>query len=154
MIKYVKGNILESDAEALVNPVNCVGVMGAGLAKQFKTKYPEMFDKYKELCKQGKFHGGHIHIYQIKGKRRFIINFATKVHWKDKAKLDYIKFGLGTLADFLKYTPLIKSIAIPALGCGCGVLNWQDVKEIMEDYLSDINCDIRIYVPNNKKESV
>ena len=54
MIKYVKGNILESDAEALVNPVNCVGVMGAGLAKQFKAKYPEMFDKYKELCKQGK----------------------------------------------------------------------------------------------------
>lgn len=120
MIKYVKGNILESDAEALVNPVNCVGVMGAGLAKQFKAKYPEMFDKYKELCKQGKFHGGHIHIYQIKGKRRFIINFATKVHWKDKAKLDYIKFGLGTLVYFLKYTPLIKSIAIPALGCGDG----------------------------------
>ena len=151
MIKYVKGNILESDAEALVNPVNCVGVMGAGLAKQFKAKYPEMFDKYKELCKQGKFHGGHIHIYQIKCKRRFIINFATKVHWKDKAKLDYIKFGLGTLVYFLKYTPLIKSSAIPALGCGCGGLNWQDVKEIMEDYLSDINCDIRIYVPNNKE---
>ena len=153
MIRYIDGNLLESDEEALVNPVNCVGIMGAGLAKQFKDKYPDMFDRYKELCRQGKFYGGYIHIYQIKGKRKFIINFATKAHWKDKARLDYIAFGLETIARYLKYTPLIKSIAIPALGCGCGGLKWEDVKESIEYYLSDINCDIRIYVPHNTKES-
>lgn len=60
MIRYIDGNLLESDAEALVNPVNCVGIMGAGLAKQFKDKYPDMFDRYKELCRQGKFYGGYI----------------------------------------------------------------------------------------------
>lgn len=149
MIRYVNGDLFKSKADALVNPVNSVGVMGAGLAKKFKEKYPDMFDKYRELCKQGKFYGGYIHIYQIRGEKRFIVNFATKEHWKDKSKIEYIIAGLATLHDILRYTPIpIKSIAIPALGCGYGGLKWDEVKEAIEDYLSDVSCNVEVYIPH------
>lgn len=118
-IEYKKGDILESDSQALVNAVNCVGIMGAGLAKQFKTKYPNMYKHYKDSCNKGYLSIGKLCCF--KEKNKIIINFPTKIHWKNSSQLSFIDKGLDALIlAIYKYD--IKSISIPMLGCGLGQL--------------------------------
>ncbi|MBH8599603.1 MULTISPECIES: macro domain-containing protein [unclassified Thermoactinomyces] len=145
MIRYVKGNILESDAEALVNPVNCVGVMGKGLALQFKKSYPSNFNQYVQACKAGKLKPGIV--YPVFEQEKWILNFPTKRHWRQKSKLEYIEQGLQDLIRIIE-TKDIQSVAVSALGCGLGGLNWDEVKKLIEQYLGSLDIDIYVYEPS------
>lgn len=136
MIEYTTGNILEAQVDALVNPINTVGIMGKGLALQFKTSYPEMFVEYKKQCNKGRIKVGNVYIYETKlAIPRYIINFPTKEHWKNPSKIEYIIEGLNSLYWVLLKYP-IKSIAIPPLGCGLGGLDWEEVKGLIENTAS------------------
>lgn len=128
IITVSKGDLFEGKTKAIVNPVNCVGVMGKGLALQFKQRFPLYFKHYKLLCDRGLMVPGQVDFYQSNDK--YIISFPTKDHWKNKSKLSYVKEGIVSLYQGLnKY--LVSSVNIPALGCGLGGLNWKDVKEII-----------------------
>lgn len=136
MVTYVKGNIFESPAQVLTNPINCVGVMGKGLAKVFASKFPEMEIDYKERCNKGDVKIGSPYLWE--NDQYQVLNFPTKDHWKSSSKLEDIKRGLEALAA--NYDELgIGTVAIPALGCGLGGLNWSDVKPIIEEVLEPIS---------------
>ena len=143
MIKYVKGNIFNSECAVLVNPVNCVGVMGKGLALEFKNRYPAMFQIYKNACHTKELLPGRPMF--VKGPNKSVILFPTKYHWKEKSKIIYIKDGLEAVSHYYKSFD-IKSIAFPKLGCGLGGLSWEKVKPLMEQYLSMLDIDVEIYV--------
>lgn len=150
MIKYKKGNILLEEAEAIVNTVNCVGVMGRGIALQFKEKYPKNFKEYKLACNKNEVQPGKMFICQINSliNPKYIINFPTKRHWKGKSSISDIEAGLIGLKEEIKNLN-IKSIAIPPLGCGLGALNWLEVKPKIEAALISLEeIDIIIYEPN------
>ena len=143
MIKTVAGDIFKSEAECIVNPVNCIGVMGKGLALKFKKKYNKMFIDYVMRCRKGQVKTGQP--YLSKAEDRFILNFPTKQHWRDPSKLEYIEAGLKYFARNYR-TWEITSIAFPKLGCGCGGLDWEkDVKPLMYKYLGDFE-DITVYL--------
>jgi len=144
MITYVRTNIFESRADVLVNTVNTVGVMGKGLAKEFKRIYPDMFDIYQKFCENGSLTIGKLQLYKTPNK--WILNFPTKANWRSPSKLEYIEQGLEKFV--LNYNRLaIKSIAFPMLGCGNGGLSWEDeVKPLMEKYLKPLPIDIFIHV--------
>ena len=142
------GNIFLSPAQALVNPVNCVGVMGKGLAAQFRDHFVENHIQYKLACKNGELRVGipYLHDEGRFAKPRYIINFPTKKHWKNQSQLEDIDRGLISLAGIVTLMK-IKSIAIPALGCGLGGLDWKDVKTLIERYMSDLEATIYVYEP-------
>ena len=145
MIKLKRGNLLKSTAEALVNPVNCVGVMGAGLAYQFKKAYPKMYVSYCGQCSLRTIRIGEVTTFQENGK--IIINFPTKHHWKFDALLTSVHDGLKALKIAL-VDKNIKSVAIPALGCGNGKLNWSDVQPLIIEELQELDrVDIELYQP-------
>lgn len=148
MIEFVSGDIFESKTQAIVNPVNCVGVMGAGLAKQFKEKYPDYYLQYKILCDEKVIKPGTI--WLCKNGEKYIVSFATKNHWKNKSELIWIKLGLMQLRDAIIIKE-IHSIAIPALGCGLGGLYWIDVKELILEQLCDVDARIFVYEDENQK---
>ncbi|WP_461534431.1 type II toxin-antitoxin system antitoxin DNA ADP-ribosyl glycohydrolase DarG [Sinomicrobium sp.] len=150
MIKYTKGNLLDAKTEALVNTVNTVGVMGKGIALQFKNRFPNNYKVYRDACKTGSFKTGQVLVVQEGDllNQKTIVNFPTKAHWKEKSKYDYIDTGLVALKEAItKYR--INSIAIPPLGCGNGGLDWSVVKKMIEEHLNDLRIDIYIYEPNN-----
>jgi O-acetyl-ADP-ribose deacetylase (regulator of RNase III) len=132
MFDSTRGDLLKADAEALVNTVNCVGVMGKGVALQFKQAYPENFRVYEQACKKDLIKPGKVLVVPTMGlgNPRYIINFPTKVHWKGKSKLEYIESGLEDLARQIRAHG-IQSIAIPPLGCGNGGLDWRDVEPLI-----------------------
>lgn len=143
MIKTAAGDIFKSEAECIVNPVNCIGVMGKGLALKFKRKYNKMFIDYVMRCREGQVKTGQPYLYKAEG--RLILNFPTKLHWRDPSKLEYIEAGLKYFARNYR-TWEITSIAFPKLGCGCGGLDWEkDVKPLMYKYLGDFE-DITVYL--------
>lgn len=156
MIKYIsKGDIFESEAEAYVNPVNLIGVMGAGLALKFKEEFPENFKEYNQLSIVGETAIGLLHFHEVTAEENedyeglLVINFPTKSSWKNPSKLEYVEAGLKELVKFLEDEEL-ESIAIPALGCGLGGLNWEPVKALFEKYLNTEDfedLDIEIYEP-------
>jgi len=150
MIEYIEGNLLESKANTLVNTVNTVGVMGKGIALQFKNMFPENYKIYAKVCKEKNFDIGELLITEeqtlLSGKKT-IINFPTKKHWKNSSEYTYIEEGLITLVKEIEKRK-INSIAIPPLGTGNGGLDWNKVKIIIEKYLSNIDCRIYIYQPN------
>jgi O-acetyl-ADP-ribose deacetylase (regulator of RNase III) len=125
-------SIFDLGAKYLVNPVNCVGAMGAGLAKQFAERYPYMMEGYQHDCRYGNIRGGSLYIY-FAPDGKHIINLATKEHWKDESRLEWVELGLKNLTVFLSYREP-SSIAIPALGCGLGGLDWKDVKWLLEKF--------------------
>ena len=143
MINFITGNILESNADAIVNPVNCEGYMGKGLAYQIKKQYPKTYEDYSVACKQGRLKIGQIHCF--KENEKMIINFPTKDKWRAKSKISYITDALQQLIHLLRDSN-IKSIAIPPLGCGLGGLNWEEVKQILLEYLEPIACTLDIYI--------
>ncbi len=146
-ITYVDYNLFDSDAQVLVNTVNTVGVMGKGIAKEFKKRYPKMFEKYKDLCNKGKFKTGELLPYNIPGSDKMILNFPTKRHWRGKSRIEYIESGLKKFAQTYEEKG-ITSISFPMLGCSNGGLDWEtQVKPLMEEHLKDLECiDIWIHV--------
>ncbi len=150
MIEYKTGTILAENVDALVNTVNCVGVMGRGIALQFKNAYPDNYKAYAAACKRGEVQPGRMFIYETDGllSPRFIVNFPTKRHWKGKSRMEDIETGLVSLVLEIKNHG-IHSIAIPPLGCGLGGLDWSEVKPRIESALQKLN-DVRIvvYEPN------
>lgn len=156
MIHYVTGNILESKAQALVNTVNTQGVMGKGIALQFKKEFPINFKIYQEACKNKTFKIGDLLITEessLHTGKKIIINFPTKANWRLPSEYQYIEAGLQTLIKIIAERE-IKSIAIPPLGAGNGGLNWQKVKEMLQQYLSTVDCDIFIHEPNTAIQEV
>lgn len=154
MWTLVTGNILEADVQALVNTVNTVGIMGKGIALQFKKKFPAMFKEYEQLCKEEKLQPGHIHVFDCGElfNPRYIINFPTKRHWKEKSKLEYIQVGLKALVAELKQRE-IRSVAIPPLGCGNGGLNWSEVLPLIQKALEEIpNVKAVIFAPTGSPD--
>ena len=144
-MKIKIGDIFESNSSTLVNTVNCVGVMGKGIALVFKKKYPAMYSDYLKLCEQHKVKPGQPYFYSdLSGTS--IINFPTKDHWRSPSKLSYIIDGLDWFRNNYKELG-ITSIAFPPLGCGNGGLNWEMVGPIMYEKLSDLPIDIEIYAP-------
>ena len=139
------GNIFESQATTLVNTVNCVGVMGKGIAQEFKRKCPEMFSEYVAMCKSGEVKPGTPYLYQdLLGNS--ILNFPTKDHWRSPSKLSYIILGLDWFRCHYKRLG-ITSIAFPPLGCGNGGLSWSIVGPLMYSKLKDLPINIEIYAP-------
>lgn len=150
MIHMKSGDILAANTEAIVNTVNCVGVMGKGIALQFKMKYPENFQIYKKTCDQGRMIVGKVLVFEQNtfANPKYIINFPTKRHWKAKSTIQDIRKGLDSLVAEVKRLK-IKSIAIPALGSGLGGLDWLQVKSIIVDAFSTFNdIEILLYEPH------
>lgn len=143
MLTLQTGNILESDADALVNTVNCEGFMGKGLAYQFKKMFPETNKSYIDTCKKNELKPGLLHSHYENNK--LVINFPTKDKWRQKSKIEYIEDGMKTLLDLI-YKENIKSIAIPPLGSGNGGLSWEDVKKIILNYTDKLNDDIDVFI--------
>jgi len=141
-IKVISGNIFTSNCQTLVNTINCVGVMGAGIALECRLRYPEMHNKYIELCEDKKIDTGLLWIY--KSTDRWVLNFPTKKHWKYPSKKEYLYAGLD---KFVKtYTDRgIQSIAFPLLGADKGGIPQEESLQIMKSYLKDAAIDIEIY---------
>ena len=149
MLEYCKGNLLEAKVEALVNPVNCVGVMGKGLALAFKQAYPDNFYYYKIACSLGEVKVGQMFITANNSFLYpfYIINFPTKEHWKDPSKIEYVKDGLVALTKDI-HRLQIKSIAIPALGCGLGGLEWKEVESLIISAFNPLpKVNVKLYPP-------
>lgn len=146
MIELRHDNLLKCDAEALVNTVNCVGVMGKGIAKAFKEAYPANFKAYEAACKRNEVRPGRMFVTDIGDMfaRKWIVNFPTKQHWYAPSKMIWIDDGLKDLFQFIK-THKVASIAIPALGCSNGGLPWNQVREKIELAMEPLP-DTRVYL--------
>lgn len=155
-MKYIKGNLMTANAQALVNTVNTVGVMGKGIALQFKERFPVNFKVYSDACKRGEVKIGKMLIvkeHTLSGET-IIINFPTKTDWFKKSQYKYIEDGLKDLVRVIAEYK-ISSIAIPPLGCGNGGLNWSKVKRIIEAHLGNLrDVDIQIYEPNESVKEI
>ena len=146
MLETTTGDLLDADVEALVNAVNTVGVMGKGIALQFKGRFPEMFVAYQRACKAGEVQPGRMHVFKVgeMSNPRFIINFPTKRHWRAASRMDDIETGLAALREEIQMRG-IRSVAVPALGCGNGGLNWSHVFLAIQRTLGDFE-DVRVLV--------
>ena len=156
MIRFIKGNLIEAKVDALVNTVNTVGVMGKGIALMFKDAFPDNYKLYETACKADKVKVGRMFVVErneLFGPK-WIINFPTKKHWRHPTKMEWVTDGLKELRTFI-IEKEIKSIAIPPLGCGNGGLDWQDVRKVIENSLSNIDgVDISVYEPTQKYQNV
>ena len=149
MITYVKGDIFTSPAKIIVNAVNTVGVMGKGIALEFKNRYPEMFDSYKGICEEKKFDVGDLVLW--KGASKWVLLFPTKRHWRKPSKLEYIEQGLIKFVECWDKLGA-NSIAFPKLGCGSGGLEWDAVRPLMEKYLKPLPIQIFVYEKDSGTE--
>jgi O-acetyl-ADP-ribose deacetylase (regulator of RNase III) len=145
-----QGDIFNSGCQALVNPVNCQGVMGKGLAKEFKKRFPENFRSYKEACVNGWMRIGRCYVREENGT--VIFNFPTKDNWRKPSEYEYIDKGMKYVAETLQMLPYITSIAIPPLGCGLGGLEWDIVGGMIEDILIEVlgntyKLEVKVYCP-------
>jgi O-acetyl-ADP-ribose deacetylase (regulator of RNase III) len=149
MIREERGDLLKADVEALVNTVNTEGVMGKGIALQFKKAYPEMFREYARLCAEGRLRTGQVHVYSRKElyNPRYIINFPTKRSWRERTKLEYISRGLQSLVSEIKKYQ-IRSVALPALGTGLGGLDWKQVYPLIKSAFAELpDVEVLVYPP-------
>lgn len=150
-IKITDGDLLQqTDVDAIVNTVNCVGVMGKGIALQFKKKWPANFKAYSEACKRNEVRVGKMHVYDAGALAtpKYVINFPTKDHWRGKSKIKFISEGLQDLTKIIdKYR--IQSIAIPPLGCGNGGLDWDTVEKLIKSAFKDLpDVEVRLFAPH------
>jgi O-acetyl-ADP-ribose deacetylase (regulator of RNase III) len=149
MITRGTGDLLLADVDALVNAVNTVGVMGKGIALQFKRAHPENFLDYKAACDRGDVTVGRMHVHVTKrvGVPRFVINFPTKRHWRAPSRIEYVTAGLAALHDEIVGRG-IRSVAVPPLGCGNGGLSWDDVEPLIHQALGTIpGVEVRVWSP-------
>lgn len=145
MVKVLIGNIFESDAQTLTNTVNCVGVMGKGIAKQFKERFPGMYEDYAERCERGEVQLGRPYLYR-RERVPWILNFPTKGHWRDLSDLSDIRRGMERVLS--KYEEWeIESLAVAPLGCGNGQLDWRVVGPTLYRYLSQMDIPVELYAP-------
>lgn len=142
MLTYRRTSVMDSPAQTLVNTVNCVGVMGKGIAKAFRERYPAMFGPYKRLCDDKLLEPGKLWLWQ--GEDHSVLNFPTKVHWRSPSQIEWIELGLQKFVDSYEARG-ITSISFPRLGCGNGGLDWDDVRPLMERYLAPLPIDIFIH---------
>ena len=148
MVKVEKGSIFDSSAQTLVNTINCVGAMGKGIALEFKIRYPAMYEQYRVLCQRRLFKPGTLWIYKAEDGK-WILNFPTKVHWRNPSKIEYIRAGLEKFVSTWKEKG-ITSVAFPLLGCSNGGLDWNEVLPIMKDYLERCEgLEVTIYLNQN-----
>ena len=155
MIETTTGNILEADAEALINTVNCVGFMGKGIALQFKQAYPENFGAYAKACRAKEVRPGRMHVFEtgLLTDPRLIINFPTKRHWRGKSRLEDIEAGLAALVEEVKVRG-IRSVAIPPLGCGLGGLDWRVVRPLIEAAFTSVpDVRVTLYEPRGAPDA-
>lgn len=149
MMRYTAGNLLEADAEALVNTVNCVGVMGKGIALQFKQAFPENYEQYRQACERGEVRPGRMFVFDT-GRfvgPKYIINFPTKQHWKGKSKIEDVQSGLDALVEAIRARG-IRRIAVPPLGCGNGGLDWGVVRRLIQSKLGGLEgVEVLVYEP-------
>lgn len=155
MFKLVKGNLLKADTEAIVNTVNIVGVMGKGIALQFKQAYPENYEAYRKACDHHELQPGNMFVFATNKlvNPRYIINFPTKRHWKEKSRMEDIEAGLKALVDVIKKLE-IHSVAIPPLGCSSGGLHWDDVRPRIEAAFRGLqDVTVLLYTPDGAPEA-
>jgi O-acetyl-ADP-ribose deacetylase (regulator of RNase III) len=155
MIEHTQGNLLEADAEALVNAVNCVGVMGKGIALQFKQAFPGNFRQYKQACETGNMRLREVLVVATDRAENplYIINFPTKYHWKEKSQLEIIRVGLSSLVREVRRLG-IRSVAVPALGCGNGGLDWSEVKPLIETAFTELSdVHVLLFEPASEPQS-
>lgn len=155
MIELRTGDILQADVEALVNTVNCVGIMGRGIALQFKNSFPENFKAYETACERGEVQPGRMFVYETGHltNPRYIINFPTKRHWRGKSRMEDIDSGLEALVKEIRVRK-IRSIAIPPLGAGLGGLDWPKVRGKIEAALRDLSdVQVLVYEPNGAPDA-
>lgn len=143
MIRYIEGDLFKSPAQVIVNTVNTVGVMGKGIALEFKKRYPDMFQAYKETCEKRKLKTGSLMLYYEPD--HWVLLFPTKENWRNPSRMEYIEAGLAKFCRTYAEKG-ITSIAFPKLGCGNGELNWSEVQPVMEKYLKNLPIDIYIYI--------
>lgn len=145
MVTLVTGDLFASEAQTLVNAVNCVGVMGKGIALAFKRRFPEMFADYVARCQQGAVRLGDPYLYRG-ASLPWILNFPTKRHWRSPSRLEDIVAGLAYLEA--RYSDWgITSLALPALDCGAGQLSWDVVGPVLSDALSRFEIPVELYAP-------
>jgi len=155
MIEFRQDNIFTADVEALVNTVNCVGVMGRGIALQFRKAFPENFAAYKAACDRGEVRPGKLFIHPLGQltNPRYIINFPTKDHWKGNSRIEYIDSGLKEMVEAVRQLD-VHSIAIPPLGCGLGGLTWADVRPRIEQALQGLpDVHVLVYEPGGAPDA-
>lgn len=151
-ITFKSGDMFSDSAEALINTVNCVGVMGKGVALEFKKRWPDNYKAYKKICADKKLEPGKLFVFDNSSlldtsSPKYLINFPTKMHWKSKSKISYVEDGLDALVKLVKDRG-IRSVAMPPLGCGNGGLDWNDVQPLIKDKLSQLEgVDFIVYAP-------
>lgn len=154
MMKLAHGNLLSAPTEALVNTVNTMGIMGRGIALQFKQAYPPMFRDYERACKAGEMKLGKMQVFDLGGLAggpRWIINFPTKAHWRANSRMSDIEAGLKDLVATIRRLR-IRSIAIPPLGCGNGGLDWSEVRPRIEAALAELpEVEALVYTPKERR---
>ena len=153
MIIYLKTTIWQSPAQTLVNPVNTSGVMGAGLAREFKYRFPEMHRQYQKLCNEGKFKIGSLFFWRDPLYHHCVLNFPTKDYWGSPSKIEYIEKGLQTFKEEFRDWSIF-SISFPQLGTGLGGLPWAEVKPVMEKYLDGIGIPVYIHIYPSEKDHI
>lgn len=148
MIQFCTGNLLKAPVEAIVNPVNCVGVMGKGLALQVKQAFPKVFPPYSQACRKKRLRPGVILTTPTGMSRpKYVIHFPTKVHWRDPSRIEYIERGLSALVSEIDRLHL-STLAVPPLGCGLGGLAWKDVQPLLKRAFVDLDgTDVLVYQP-------
>lgn len=150
------GDLLEQDVDAIVNTVNTVGIMGKGIALQFKRRWPDNFRAYERACKAGEVEVGKMFIFDCGGlvMPKYIINFPTKKHWRGNSKIEFIEEGLADLVKQIQRLQ-IKSIAMPPLGCGNGGLEWADIKPLIVEAFSALpDVELRLFAPSNERRQL
>ncbi|HAS6204091.1 TPA: hypothetical protein I7162_21800 [Vibrio vulnificus] len=155
MLEFVKGDFFDFDADIRINTVNCVGVMGAGVALAFKKKYPEMFKEYARQCREKEIAPGKPTVWKqgdMFSKGIEIINFPTKNHWRNPSEYEYIEDGLIWLSNYLENKEGL-TITLPALGCGHGGLDWREVKRLILKYLEKTSNNILVFEPEASKKA-
>jgi O-acetyl-ADP-ribose deacetylase (regulator of RNase III) len=150
MIKYADGDLFEVEVDIRVNTVNCVGVMGAGVALAFKRRYPAMFRNYVAKCRRGEIRPGKVDIWKsLSGE--WVINFPTKMHWREHSRYEFIEAGLADLRSYLALQPGV-TVAMPAVGCGHGGLDWTRVRAMIEKQLGDLNTTVYAFEPEYSRK--
>jgi O-acetyl-ADP-ribose deacetylase (regulator of RNase III) len=148
MLEFRNGDLLADDAVALVNTVNCVGVMGKGIALAFKSAYPDNYRLYRSACQRGDIRPGCVFVTQpgLMFGPRHIVNAATKDHWRDGSRMEWIERAAREIVSFCN-SMRVETIAVPALGCSNGGLPWMRVRQVLEREFSDSSTSFRVYLP-------